>query len=52
VLIEFPDRAAARAWYGSAAYRQIRALRQEAADCAALILDGCEDPPQALAQAG
>lgn len=48
VLIEFPDRAAAEAWYGSEAYAPLLALRRAAAECAAMLIEGCEDPPAAL----
>ena len=49
VLIEFPSRAAAQTWYGSDAYRPLLSLRSEATDCAALLIDGCAHPPEALA---
>lgn len=48
VMIEFPDRASALAWYGSDAYAPLLALRRAAAECAALLIEGCEDPPAAL----
>ena len=48
VLIEFPSRAAAEEWYQSVAYRPLLALRREAADCAAVLIDGCVHPPEAL----
>lgn len=51
VLIEFPSREAAEAWYGSDAYRPLLTLRGEAADCAALLIDGCVHPPEALSAA-
>ncbi len=49
VLIEFPDRAAAERWYGSDLYRPLRELRQAGADCAALLIEGCDERPAALA---
>ena len=40
VVIEFPDRAAAKAWYDSDAYSAIRPLRQESATSNIAIVDG------------
>jgi uncharacterized protein (DUF1330 family) len=43
VLIEFPDRARAEAWYGSAAYQAILPLRTRHADSAAFLVDAVPD---------
>lgn len=43
VVIEFPDRAAARAWYESDAYRPLRELRQGNVKLVALLADGVPD---------
>ena len=40
VLIEFPDMAAAKAWYESPAYQKARQLRDGAADGEFFIVDG------------
>lgn len=40
IVIEFPDRAAARAWYGSPAYRAILPLRLNHAKGVAFLVDG------------
>lgn len=40
VVIGFPSREAARAWYGSPAYREILPLRTENAVCDVLLIDG------------
>ncbi len=40
VLIEFPDRAAAEAWYNSEAYLSLRELRQRAAPGRAILFEG------------
>ena len=40
VLIEFPDAAAARAWYESGDYRPLKALRQGASDTNILLVEG------------
>jgi uncharacterized protein (DUF1330 family) len=40
VVIEFPDRAAATAWYESPAYQAILPLRTEHSDGTAFIIDG------------
>ena len=48
VLIEFPSRGAAEDWYESDSYRPLLALRREATDGAALLIDGCAHPPKAL----
>ena len=39
VLMEFPDRAAAKAWYDSAAYRAIRPLRVRNAISDIILID-------------
>lgn len=43
VVIAFPDRAAAHAWYGSPAYAAILPLRTRNSRSAAIILDGVPD---------
>ena len=40
VIMEFPSTEAARAWYDSAAYREVRRLRHLAADYRAFIVEG------------
>jgi uncharacterized protein (DUF1330 family) len=40
VITEFPSVEAARAWYDSEAYRQVRRLRHLAADYRAFIVEG------------
>jgi uncharacterized protein (DUF1330 family) len=40
VITEFPSVEAARAWYDSAAYREVRRLRHLAADYRAFIVEG------------
>jgi len=40
IVIEFPDRAAAEAWYASPAYREILPLRLDNAEGVAVIVDG------------
>ena len=40
VIIEFPGLAAARAWYASAAYREILPLRTDSVAGAAILVDG------------
>jgi uncharacterized protein (DUF1330 family) len=42
VLIEFPDLAQARAWYGSEEYRDLKALRLAATRGHAVLIDGAE----------
>jgi uncharacterized protein (DUF1330 family) len=44
VLIEFPDVAAAKAWYESPAYQQARQHRDGAADVELFIIDGGKVP--------
>lgn len=39
VAVEFPDRAAARAWYGSPAYQAIKPLRASHADGDLFLID-------------
>ncbi|MGA0595936.1 DUF1330 domain-containing protein [Enterovirga sp. CN4-39] len=43
VIIEFPDRAAARNWYGSAAYQAILPLRTENAACDVILIDTVDE---------
>ncbi len=52
VLLEFPSRDAFDAWYGSDDYIPLRDMRLEATEGAALVLEGCEHPPAALAPGG
>ncbi|HKO59021.1 MAG TPA: DUF1330 domain-containing protein [Thermoanaerobaculia bacterium] len=40
VVVEFPDKAAALAWYESEMYRPLRDLRQASAEAVILIADG------------
>ena len=40
IVIEFPDRAQARAWYGSPAYQQILRLRTDNSDSDVVFVDG------------
>lgn len=40
VILEFPSAAAARAWYDSPAYGEVRRLRHLSADYRAFIVDG------------
>lgn len=40
VVVEFPDKAAALAWYHSDVYRPLRELRQESAETVILMADG------------
>ena len=40
VIIEFPDMAAIKAWYGSAAYQPLIALRQAAAEDMLIVVEG------------
>jgi uncharacterized protein (DUF1330 family) len=40
VIVEFPDRERARAWYESPAYQEILPLRTENSDSVTLIVDG------------
>jgi uncharacterized protein (DUF1330 family) len=40
VVVEFPDKAAALAWYASAEYRPLRDLRQRSAETVILLAEG------------
>lgn len=40
VIVEFPDKAAALAWYESEVYRPLRELRQQNASTVILLADG------------
>jgi uncharacterized protein (DUF1330 family) len=40
VIIEFPDMARLKAWYNSAAYRPLIALRQRSARARLLAIEG------------
>lgn len=43
VVVEFPDRDAALAWYHSPQYRPLRDLRQRSAEAVILLADGVPD---------
>lgn len=45
VLIEFPSMDAAKAWYTSAAYQEVKRYRQGAAEFELIIVDGGRTPP-------
>jgi uncharacterized protein (DUF1330 family) len=45
VVVEFPDKAAARAWYESDAYRPLRDLRQRSAETVILFAAGVPTEP-------
>jgi uncharacterized protein (DUF1330 family) len=40
VVVEFPDKQAARAWYESDAYKPLRELRQSSAEAVILLAEG------------
>lgn len=40
VVMEFPDRAAARAWYDDPDYERLKALRQSASDTDLILVEG------------
>lgn len=40
IIIEFPDRASAEAWYRSSAYQEILPLRTRNADGSVILVDG------------
>jgi uncharacterized protein (DUF1330 family) len=42
IVIEFPDRDRASAWYASAAYREIVALRTDNSDSDVILADGVD----------
>jgi uncharacterized protein (DUF1330 family) len=44
VVLEFESVEAAQAWYGSENYQKALPLRQAAAECTAVILEGFERP--------
>jgi uncharacterized protein (DUF1330 family) len=44
VVVEFPDKAAALAWYESPAYRPLRDLRQRSAEAVILLAEGVAAP--------
>jgi uncharacterized protein (DUF1330 family) len=44
VIVEFPDRAAALAWYHSDLYRPLRDLRQSTAEAVILLAEGVAQP--------
>ena len=43
VILEFPDRERARAWWSSTEYSAAKALRQATAEAQMILVDGC--PP-------
>jgi uncharacterized protein (DUF1330 family) len=43
VVVGFPDRARARAWYGSPAYQAILELRTAHAECDVILIDAVGD---------
>jgi len=45
VVVEFPDKAAALAWYESDMYRPLRELRQASAEAVILLAEGVAAPP-------
>ena len=47
IVIEFPDRARAHAWYHSAAYQQIVALRTDNSDSDVIVVDGVDSEHKA-----
>ncbi|MEZ0172576.1 DUF1330 domain-containing protein [Microvirga sp. TS319] len=47
IMIEFPDRARARDWYASAAYRAILPLRTRHSKGDVILIDGVPDDHQA-----
>lgn len=44
VVVEFPDKDAAMAWYHSEAYRPLRELRQRNAEAVILLAQGVAEP--------
>ena len=48
IVIEFPDRANAREWYDSPAYREILALRTDHSDGDLMIVDGVSTDHKAI----
>ncbi len=42
VVIEFPDRAAARAWFDDPDYQAIRGLRQSVSETDILLVEGAQ----------
>lgn len=49
VVLEFPDKATALAWYESDAYRPLRELRQRSAETVILLAEGIADVPEDVA---
>ena len=47
VVVEFPDRDRARAWYASPAYQQIVRLRTDNSDGSVILVDGVTEPHRA-----
>lgn len=48
IVIEFPDRQAARQWYGSPAYAEIKALRTDYSEGDLVIVDGVSADHKAI----
>ena len=46
VLIEFPDAAAARAWWESEEYAPLKQMRREASDTNIVLVEGAEAPAE------
>ena len=40
VILEFPDRATAKAWWSSHAYSPVKAIREQAARTELIVIDG------------
>ena len=47
VVVEFPNRDRARAWYASPAYQQIIRLRTDNSDGSVILVDGVTEPHRA-----
>lgn len=47
VVIEFPDRGRARAWYASPGYQKIVRLRTDNSDGSVILVDGVTEPHRA-----
>ena len=45
VIVAFPNREQAQAWYGSDAYRALKAQRLEATDSCGVLIDGLNGKP-------
>lgn len=47
VVVEFPDRESARAWYASPAYQEIVRLRTDYSDGCVILVEGVTEPHRA-----